>query len=152
MLRSLSLAHRATPLTRHLSGTAGSGARNPRPFPELPQARRDLPAASESFVRARAAHLEREAECRAGGGPRGVERHVKRNKKMLVRDRLKRILDEARRKSWNATSLLLSLSLFPSRTTPSLRSALPPAWTCRTGTCPQRGWSQGLAGCRYRTP
>ena len=29
----------------------------------------------------------------AGGGSKGIERHVKRNKKMLVRDRIKLLLD-----------------------------------------------------------
>ena len=30
----------------------------------------------------------------AGGGDKGIERHVKRNKKMLVRDRIKLLLDQ----------------------------------------------------------
>ncbi len=144
MLRSLSLAHRATPLTRHLSGTAGSGARNPRPFPELPQARRDLPAASESFVRARAAHLGREAECRAGGGPRGVERHVKRNKKMLVRDRLQRILDEVGQRSWNVISLLLSLFSLSIQDYPFLEIGLTAGLDMPYGDVPAAGLVTGI--------
>ena len=30
-----------------------------------------------------------------GGGIRGIERHVKRNKKMLVRDRIRLLVDES---------------------------------------------------------
>ena len=31
--------------------------------------------------------------CHAGGGPKGIERHVKVNKKVLVRERIDKILD-----------------------------------------------------------
>ena len=30
----------------------------------------------------------------AGGGEKGIERHIKRNKKMLIRDRIKLLLDK----------------------------------------------------------
>ena len=39
-------------------------------------------------------HLEHVFVCQNGGGEKGVARHVQINKKVLVRDRLRRILDE----------------------------------------------------------
>ena len=45
-------------------------------------------------VKAEQEHLEHVFVCQNGGGDKGVSRHVQINKKVLVRDRLRRILDE----------------------------------------------------------
>ncbi len=79
---------------RCFSSTKGHLARDKRPFPELPQVRQEFPAASEAFLKAKKDHEELEALCRAGGGQRGVDRHVKKNKKILVRERIKSIIDQ----------------------------------------------------------
>ncbi len=80
---------------RPLSSSQGLRARDPRPFPELPQATAfALAAPTEEFESTKKAHLELEAACRAGGGQRGIDRHVKKNKKILVRERIARIIDD----------------------------------------------------------
>ncbi|XP_068212275.1 methylcrotonoyl-CoA carboxylase beta chain, mitochondrial-like [Palaemon carinicauda] len=81
----------ASTLTRNLST-------RPRPFPVL-QDTIDVscPQLVEGKTKAegRLAELQQlNAMCLAGGGEKGIALHVKRNRKMLVRDKLKHILDD----------------------------------------------------------
>lgn len=68
-----------------------------RPFPVLSD---NLNTSSEDALTARTRggvlrdDLEQQREtCRQGGGPKGIARHVKLNKKVLVRDRIRRLVD-----------------------------------------------------------
>jgi len=81
----------------HVTVSALSTQTNTRPFPVLSDT---LNTSSEEALTARSRagllrdELEQQREtCRQGGGPKGIARHVKLNKKVLVRDRIKRLLD-----------------------------------------------------------
>lgn len=62
-----------------------------KPFPVLTDAiasaNGDL-SPNQAATEALETHQKLVALCKAGGGPRGIERHVKKNKKVLVRERV----------------------------------------------------------------
>ena len=68
-----------------------------RPFPLLQDAvDSSSPISAQALAASKAASEELSRMkniCLEGGGPKGIERHVVKNKKMLARDRIRRILD-----------------------------------------------------------
>ena len=65
-----------------------------RPFPVLPDTLSCDNAEASTAMKAASDELTKLKQvCLAGGGEKGVERHVKLNKKILARDRIKQILD-----------------------------------------------------------
>jgi len=68
-----------------------------RPFPVLQDAvDSSSPESAQALAVSKAASEELSRMkniCLEGGGPKGIERHVVKNKKMLARDRIRRILD-----------------------------------------------------------
>ena len=73
--------------------TSAAAARKPFPVLRPPPS---VPPPSESMAAAIESHRKLLSLCRAGGGDRGVERHTKINKKMMVRDRIDKIVDPVR--------------------------------------------------------
>ncbi|TRY79910.1 hypothetical protein TCAL_12773 [Tigriopus californicus] len=66
-----------------------------KPFPVLASQLTFDPSQIENGQKFNAMHEKRVEYCRNGGGSKGVERHVKKNRKVLVWDRIEQILDEA---------------------------------------------------------
>ena len=60
-----------------------------KPFPVLPQSAQTFPDPNPVALEAAEEHRNLVERCRNGGGARGIERHVKKNKKVLVRERVK---------------------------------------------------------------
>lgn len=92
LIRRCVLAATASPAASS-ARSASSSAGGRRPFPVL----RCKPLTSDNLDAGRKKnedHLELVSVCRAGGGERGIKRHVELNKKVLVRDRIAAVLDE----------------------------------------------------------
>lgn len=65
------------------------------PVLKLDQANRDMSDAnSENFRKLEEVFKSALAVALAGGGPKAIERHTQRNKKMVIEDRVKELIDE----------------------------------------------------------
>ena len=81
-------------LRRVRSQSTSSSSSRSRPFPVLKPSKLEISSSSLSLSKDLTdRHLEHVALCRAGGGDKGIQRHTKVNKKILVRDRIKEITD-----------------------------------------------------------
>ena len=93
--RLVPLANHSLNCSRSLSSTKQlKGARNEPPFPVIEDQFKPSESAKSKADKAEKAFFKTLFTCQAGGGERGAKKHIEVNKKVLVRDRIRRILDD----------------------------------------------------------
>ena len=82
-------------LNQSISSSRRYGASNEKAFPVLqqPLAMKDDSAIQKS-KKAEEVFMKALMICQSGGGEKGIEKHVVKNKKILARDRIRHILDD----------------------------------------------------------